>query len=56
MGLLAMDVKANLSGAVTTSGMAFKLHGRIGDSPVIGAGLFVDNEVGVLPAVALVKK
>ncbi|MBP9098235.1 MAG: N(4)-(beta-N-acetylglucosaminyl)-L-asparaginase [Ferruginibacter sp.] len=46
MGLLAMDVKANLSGAVTTSGMAFKLHGRIGDSPVIGAGLFVDNEVG----------
>ncbi len=46
MGLLAIDVKANLSGAVTTSGMAFKLHGRIGDSPVIGAGLFVDNEVG----------
>jgi N4-(beta-N-acetylglucosaminyl)-L-asparaginase len=46
MGVLAMDNNGNLSGAVTTSGMAFKLHGRVGDSPVIGAGLFVDNEVG----------
>lgn len=46
MGLVAMDSKGNLSGAVTTSGMAFKLHGRVGDSPIIGAGLFVDNEVG----------
>lgn len=46
MGLVAMDVNNNLSGAVTTSGMAFKLHGRVGDSPIIGAGLFVDNEVG----------
>lgn len=46
MGLVAMDVKGNLSGAVTTSGMAFKLHGRVGDSPIIGAGLFVDNEIG----------
>jgi len=46
MGLLAMDSHENLSGAVTTSGMAFKLHGRVGDSPIIGAGLFVDNEVG----------
>ena len=36
----------NLSGAVTTSGMAFKVHGRVGDSPIIGAGLFVDNEIG----------
>jgi len=36
----------NMSGAVTTSGMAFKIHGRVGDSPIIGAGLFVDNEVG----------
>jgi N4-(beta-N-acetylglucosaminyl)-L-asparaginase len=41
-----MDARRNLSGAVTTSGMAFKLHGRVGDSPIIGAGLFVDNEVG----------
>ena len=46
MGLLAMDVTGNLSGAVTTSGMAFKVHGRVGDSPIIGAGLFVDNEIG----------
>ena len=46
MGLVAMDSKGNLSGAVTTSGMAFKLHGRVGDSPIIGAGLFVDNEAG----------
>ncbi|MBK7433885.1 MAG: N(4)-(beta-N-acetylglucosaminyl)-L-asparaginase [Chitinophagaceae bacterium] len=46
MGLVAMDALGNLSGAVTTSGMAFKVHGRVGDSPIIGAGLFVDNEVG----------
>ena len=46
MGLVAMDVNGNLSGAVTTSGMAYKLHGRVGDSPIIGAGLFVDNEAG----------
>ena len=46
MGLVAMDASGNLSGAVTTSGMAFKLHGRVGDSPIIGAGLFVDNEIG----------
>jgi N4-(beta-N-acetylglucosaminyl)-L-asparaginase len=46
MGLVAMDFTGNLSGAVTTSGMAFKLHGRVGDSPIIGAGLFVDNEIG----------
>jgi len=46
MGLVAMDSNSNLSGAVTTSGMAFKVHGRVGDSPIIGAGLFVDNEIG----------
>lgn len=46
MGLLALDMAGNLSGAVTTSGMAFKIHGRVGDSSIIGAGLFVDNEVG----------
>lgn len=46
MGTLALDSNSNLSGACTTSGMAFKMRGRIGDSPVIGAGLFVDNEVG----------
>ena len=46
MGLVALDNSGNMSGAVTTSGMAFKIHGRVGDSPLIGAGLFVDNEVG----------
>ena len=46
MGLIALDSHNNLSGGVTTSGMAFKMHGRVGDSPIIGAGLFVDNEVG----------
>jgi N4-(beta-N-acetylglucosaminyl)-L-asparaginase len=46
MGTLALDAKGNLSGACTTSGMAFKMHGRVGDSPIIGAGLFVDNEIG----------
>ncbi|MCF6213741.1 MAG: N(4)-(beta-N-acetylglucosaminyl)-L-asparaginase [Flavobacteriaceae bacterium] len=46
IGMLALDSNGNLSGACTTSGMAYKLHGRVGDSPIIGAGLFVDNEVG----------
>lgn len=46
IGMLALDANGNLSGACTTSGMAYKLHGRVGDSPIIGAGLFVDNEVG----------
>ncbi len=46
IGMLAMDSEGNLSGACTTSGMAYKLRGRVGDSPIIGAGLFVDNEVG----------
>jgi N4-(beta-N-acetylglucosaminyl)-L-asparaginase len=46
IGMLAMDAHGNLGGACTTSGMAFKMHGRVGDSPIIGAGLYVDNEVG----------
>ncbi|MEO6721119.1 MAG: N(4)-(beta-N-acetylglucosaminyl)-L-asparaginase [Ferruginibacter sp.] len=46
IGMLAMDSAGNLSGACTTSGMAYKMRGRVGDSPVIGAGLYVDNEVG----------
>jgi len=46
IGLLAMDKDGNLSGACTTSGWAYKLPGRVGDSPIIGAGLFVDNEIG----------
>ena len=46
IGMIAIDDNGNLSGACTTSGMAFKMHGRVGDSPIIGAGLFVDNEIG----------
>jgi N4-(beta-N-acetylglucosaminyl)-L-asparaginase len=48
MGLVALDKMGNLAGACTTSGMAFKMHGRVGDSPIIGAGLYVDNEVGAV--------
>ena len=50
IGLIAIDKQGNLSGACTTSGMAWKLHGRVGDSPIIGAGLYVDNEVGAATA------
>lgn len=46
IGMLALDGQGNLSGACTTSGLAYKMHGRVGDSPIIGAGLFVDNEIG----------
>ena len=46
IGLLALDKKGDISGACTTSGLSWKMHGRVGDSPVIGAGMFVDNEVG----------
>lgn len=53
IGLLALDAHGNLSGACTTSGWAYKLHGRVGDSPIIGAGLFVDNEVGAACATGL---
>jgi N4-(beta-N-acetylglucosaminyl)-L-asparaginase len=50
IGMVALDANGNLSGACSTSGMAFKMQGRIGDSPIIGAGLFVDNEVGAATA------
>ena len=46
IGMLAIDKTGNISGACTTSGMAYKIAGRVGDSPIIGAGLFVDNEIG----------
>ena len=46
IGIVALDASGNVSGACTTSGMAYKMHGRVGDSPIIGAGLYVDNEVG----------
>lgn len=50
IGMLALDFHGNLSGACTTSGMAYKLHGRVGDSSIIGAGLYVDNEIGAATA------
>ncbi len=53
IGILAMDKKGDISGACTTSGLAFKMAGRVGDSPIIGAGLFVDNEVGAAVATGL---
>jgi len=46
IGMLALDAQGRLAGACTTSGMAWKLHGRVGDSPIIGAGLYVDGEIG----------
>src|SRR3954453_3248776 len=46
IGMLALDQHGNLAGACTTSGMAWKMRGRVGDSPIIGAGLYVDNEIG----------
>ncbi len=53
IGMLALDKNGNLSGACTTSGLAYKMHGRVGDSPIIGAGLFVDNEVGAATATGM---
>ncbi|MBA2407425.1 MAG: N(4)-(beta-N-acetylglucosaminyl)-L-asparaginase [Chitinophagales bacterium] len=50
IGLILRDSRGNFSGACTTSGLAFKMHGRVGDSPIIGAGLFVDSEVGTATA------
>jgi len=50
IGMVAMDSFGNLSGSCTTSGAGFKMRGRVGDSPIIGAGLFVDNEIGACTA------
>ena len=50
IGLLALDAAGRLAGACTTSGWAYKLRGRVGDSPIIGAGLYVDGEVGAATA------
>jgi N4-(beta-N-acetylglucosaminyl)-L-asparaginase len=50
IGMVAMDANGNLSGSCTTSGMGFKMRGRLGDSPIIGAGLYVDNEIGAATA------
>ncbi|MFK5856077.1 MAG: N(4)-(beta-N-acetylglucosaminyl)-L-asparaginase [Bacteroidota bacterium] len=53
IGLLVVDKNGNIAGACTTSGMGFKMRGRVGDSPIIGAGLFVDNEVGAATATGM---
>lgn len=53
IGMLAIDKNGDISGACTTSGLAYKMGGRVGDSPIIGSGLFVDNEVGACVATGL---
>jgi N4-(beta-N-acetylglucosaminyl)-L-asparaginase len=53
IGMLTLDGKGDLAGACTTSGMAYKLRGRVGDSPVIGAGLYVDPEIGAATATGM---
>lgn len=53
ISMLVLDEEGNLSGGCTTSGAAWKMHGRVGDSPIIGAGLFLDNEVGAAAATGL---
>lgn len=46
ISMLAIDKNGNMAGACTTSGMGYKMHGRVGDSPIIGASLYIDNEIG----------
>ncbi|MDF2157455.1 N(4)-(beta-N-acetylglucosaminyl)-L-asparaginase [Algoriphagus sp. CAU 1675] len=53
IGMIGIDANGNLAGSCTTSGLAYKMHGRVGDSPIIGAGLYVDNEVGAATATGL---
>lgn len=53
IGMVAIDAQQRIAGACTTSGLAFKMRGRVGDSPILGAGMFVDNEVGGAAATGL---
>lgn len=53
IGMLAIDGYGDIAAACTTSGMAFKLRGRVGDSPIVGAGMYCDNEVGAAAATGL---
>lgn len=53
IGIVAIDAQRRIAGACTTSGLAFKMRGRVGDSPIIGAGMFADNEVGAAAATGL---
>jgi len=50
LGIVALDSHGALAGACTTSGIAWKMHGRVADSAIIGAGLFVDDDVGAATA------
>ena len=53
IGMLAIDQNRDISGGCSTSGLGYKMQGRVGDSPIIGAGLFVDNEVGAATATGM---
>lgn len=53
IGMIGLDENGNLAGSCTTSGLAYKMHGRVGDSPIIGAGLYVDDEVGAATATGM---
>ncbi len=53
IGMLAIDKNGDIAGACTTSGLAYKMQGRVGDSPIIGSGLFIDNEIGGCVATGL---
>lgn len=53
IGMLAIDQNGDIAGGCTTSGLAYKMAGRVGDSPIIGSGLFIDNEVGGATATGL---
>jgi N4-(beta-N-acetylglucosaminyl)-L-asparaginase len=53
IGMLAIDKNGDISGGCTTSGLAYKMAGRVGDSPIIGSGLFIDNEIGGATATGL---
>ena len=53
IGMLAIDKNGDISGGCTTSGLAYKMSGRVGDSPIIGSGLYVDNEIGGAVATGL---
>ncbi|MGB5982488.1 MAG: N(4)-(beta-N-acetylglucosaminyl)-L-asparaginase [Nonlabens sp.] len=56
IGMLCMDQNGDIAGACTTSGLAYKMHGRVGDSPIIGSGLFIDNKVGGAAATGMGEK
>lgn len=46
IGMLCIDKNGDLAGACTSSGLSYKINGRVGDSPIIGSGLFIDNKIG----------